>query len=298
MLSIVIPTYNYFTLPLVKELQQQATSETIDFEIIVLDDASDNLEIRNQNLEINTLDNCSFFVNKKNLGRGQTINKLVSLAKFNLLILLDCDTKPKDHSFIRNYLRFKESSNAKIAFGGIIYSDEKPTPNEMLRWVYGRKRESVSVENRIKNPYKLALTSNLLVEKQVMIENPFHKEITEYGFEDMVLILDLKKNNIEIQHIDNPLYHLKLDTSIDFITKFHSSLKNLKKLSDKEIINHNDSQITKVFHWIKRFKLVALFAFAFTKFEKLMVQNLVSASPSVLVFDLYRLGYFCKINLK
>lgn len=298
MLSIVIPTYNYFTLPLVKELQQQATSETIDFEIIVLDDASDNLEIRNQNLEINTLDNCSFFVNKKNLGRGQTINKLVSLAKFNLLVLLDCDTKPKDNSFIRNYLRFKESSNAKITFGGIIYSDEKPMPNEMLRWVYGRKRESVSVENRIKNPYKLALTSNLLVEKQVMIENPFHSEITEYGFEDMVLMLDLKKNNIEIQHIDNPLYHLKLDTSIDFITKFHSSLKNLKKLSDKEIINHNDSQITKVFHWIKRFKLVALFAFAFTKFEKLMVQNLVSASPSVLVFDLYRLGYFCKINLK
>jgi hypothetical protein len=256
------------------------------------------LEIRNQNQEINQLDNCSFLVNEKNLGRGQTINKLVSLAKFNLLVLLDCDTKPKDHSFIGNYLQFKESSNAKIAFGGIIYSDEKPSPIEMLRWVYGRKRESVSVENRKRNPYKSALTSNLLVEKQVMIENPFHKEITEYGFEDMVLMLDLKKNNIEIQHIDNPLYHLKLDTSIDFITKFHSSLKNLKKLSDKEIIHHNDSQITKVFYWIKRFKLVALFSFAFDKSKKLMVQNLVSASPSVFVFDLYRLGYFCKINLK
>lgn len=298
MLSIVIPTYNYFTLPLVKELQHQATSETIDFEIIILDDASDNLEIRNQNQEINKLNNCSYLVNEKNLGRGQTINKLVSLAKFNLLVILDCDTKPKDHLFIRNYLQFKENSNAEITFGGIIYSDKKPSPNEMLRWVYGKKRESVSVENRIKNPYKLALTSNLLVEKQVMIDNPFHKEITDYGFEDMVLMLDLKKNNIEIQHIDNPLYHLKLDTSIDFITKFHSSLKNLKKLSDKEIINHNDSQITKVFHWIKRFKLVALFSFAFDKSKKLMVQNLVSASPSVFVFDLYRLGYFCKINLK
>lgn len=298
MLSIVIPTYNYFTLPLVKELQEQATLETNDFEIIVLDDASDNLEIRNQNLEINTLDNCRFLVNNKNLGRGQTINKLVSLTKFNLLVILDCDTKPKDHFFIQNYLRFKKNSNAKIAFGGIIYSDDKPTPNEMLRWVYGRKRESVSVENRIKNPYKLALTSNLLVEKQVMIDNPFHTEITEYGFEDMVLMLDLKKKNIEINHIDNPLYHLKLDTSIDFITKFHSSLSNLKKLSDKKIISHNDSQITKVFYWIKRFKLVVLFAFAFTKFEKLLVQNLVSQSPSVFIFDLYRLGYFCKINLK
>ena len=298
MLSIVIPTYNYFTLPLVKELQQQATSKTNDFEIIVLDDASDNLEIRNQNLEINALDNCRFLVNDKNLGRGQTINKLVSLAKFNLLVILDCDTKPKDHLFIRNYLQFKENSNAEITFGGIIYSDEKPTPNEMLRWVYGRKRESVSVENRKKNPYKLALTSNLLVEKQVMIDNPFHSEITEYGFEDMVLMLDLKKKNIEINHVGNPLYHLKLDTSIDFITKFHSSLRNLKKLSDKKIINHNDSQITKVFYWIKRFNLVVLFAFAFTKFEKLLVQNLVSHSPSVFIFDLYRLGYFCKINLK
>ena len=60
MLSIVIPTYNYFTFPLVKELQEQATSEKINFEIIVIDDASKNEKLFNQNQEINSLSNCVF----------------------------------------------------------------------------------------------------------------------------------------------------------------------------------------------------------------------------------------------
>jgi glycosyltransferase involved in cell wall biosynthesis len=40
MLSILIPTYNYNTLLLVKTLQQQAIESKVVFEILVLDDAS------------------------------------------------------------------------------------------------------------------------------------------------------------------------------------------------------------------------------------------------------------------
>lgn len=298
MLSVIIPSYNYFTFPLVKQLHEQASAENIDFEILVLDDASNNLEIRSQNEAINLLLNCQFLINDSNLGRGKTINKLVLLAQYNLLILLDCDTKPKDTYFIKKYIDFKNKTNSKITFGGILYSEKKPLPKEMLRWVYGKKRESFTVSSRKKNPYKTTLTSNILVDKKLMLLHPFPNEITEYGFEDLVLIIELEKNKIKINHIENPIYHLKLDTSIDFITKFHSSLKNLKKIYDCKIIHYKDTEITRVYFWINRFKLEIFFTFLFYVFKNLLIKNLVSNSPSIFIFDLYRLGYFCKINSK
>ena len=58
MLSILIPTYNYDTFQLVKELHNQALKEGIEFEIIVSDDASSNEDLIARNKEILQLSNC------------------------------------------------------------------------------------------------------------------------------------------------------------------------------------------------------------------------------------------------
>ena len=72
MLSILIPTYNYNTLKLVKDLQLQGVKSDIDFEILVLDDASTDIKCITENKEINFLEHCSFLENKKNSGRTAT----------------------------------------------------------------------------------------------------------------------------------------------------------------------------------------------------------------------------------
>ncbi|MDC1200213.1 glycosyltransferase, partial [bacterium] len=69
MLSILIPTYNYNTLKLVKNLQLQGVKSNINFEILVLDDASNDAQSKVAHEKISTLDYCSFFENKKNIGR-------------------------------------------------------------------------------------------------------------------------------------------------------------------------------------------------------------------------------------
>lgn len=296
MLSILIPTYNYETTTLVKVLNEQAILENIKFEIIVGDDKSTDLEIIKNNQEINSIENCSYYVNVENLGRGGNLNELVKKAKFEWILFLDCDVLPKDSNFIKNYIHCIQSNNDSIYFGGLIYDLKKPENDEMLRWVYGHKRESATLEKRKLKPYETTLTSNIVIKKEVLITYPFHSEIKNYGFEDLVFILELRKNKTAINHIENPVYHLNLEKSIIFITKFESSLRNLKFLTDSKIIEPKDARFSMLYNRLNKFKLTIFFRLSFKCLKPYYLNNLTSKNPSLLVFDLYRLGYFCEIK--
>lgn len=298
MLSILIPTYNYPTLSLVNELFTQVSKLGLNFEILVLDDASDNLEIVKENLKINLIENCKYIVNPENLGRALNRNKLVSISKYENLLFMDCDTFPKDSLFLERYANFVKKSTEKVVFGGIDYQTERPKNDEMLRWIYGKKRERIALEIRLKNPYNYVLTSNILIKKYVMEQFPFPDYITAYGFEDVVLILKLKENHIPIAHIDNPSVHLNLEKSLVFIEKYHSSLTNLKFLIESNKISVSDSKLATLYYKIKRFNLVSILLWIFEKTEKNIIKNLTSDKPRLALFDFYKLGYFAKLYSK
>ena len=295
MLSILIPTYNYSTLALVQELNNQALKLNIDFEILVLDDASNNQEIVAENSEINLIPNCYYHINSENLGRGLNINKLMSISKYENLLIMDCDTFPKDELFLERYFK---NLHSEVVYGGIDYKNEKPQAKEMLRWIFGKNRETISLEKRKLNEYNYVLTSNILIVKSVLKRFPFPEYIKTYGFEDLVLVLKLKENNIPILHIDNATFHLNLEKSIVFIEKYHSSLKNLKLLIDTNKISYQDSKLSKLHHKLVNFKLDFIIVKLFDFSKKSIVKNLTSKNPSLALFDFYRLGYFCKLNSK
>ena len=296
MISILIPSYNYNTLSLVEELNHQAILENIVFEIIVQDDASPVNEITALNLKINQLPNCKFERNETNLGRGQNRNSLVSKATYDWILLLDCDTFPKSKNFIKKYIESTKDNLKKAVFGGIIYHDEKPKEDEMLRWVFGKNREEIPLQKRRSNPFHYALISNILIRKEVLVSYPFDSQIFNYGYEDIVFVLRLKKEQISIDHIENPAYHVNLEKSAIFLNKFHSSLQNLKLVVDNKIMSPNDTSLTKIYAKLERFHLVTLAAFQFNIFNKYLTKNLLSKNPSLFIFDIYRLGYFCKLN--
>ncbi|WP_395057849.1 glycosyltransferase family 2 protein [Flavobacterium sp.] len=298
MLSILIPTYNYETTTLVKELNKQAILEDIEFEIIVGDDKSTDLEIIKNNQEINSIQRCSYYVNIENLGRACNRNELVKKAKFEWILFLDCDVLPKDSNFIHNYIHCLKSNKERIYFGGLIYDLKKPKHDEMLRWIYGHKRESVILEKRKLKPYETTLTSNIFIKKEVLITYPFHAEIKNYGFEDLVFILELRKNKIAINHIDNSVYHLNLEKSIIFIEKFESSLRNLKHLTDSKIIKPKDARFSKLYNKLNKFKLTIFLSSSFKFLKPYYLKNLTSQNPSIYIFNLYRLSYFCEIKSK
>jgi glycosyltransferase involved in cell wall biosynthesis len=295
MLSILIPTYNYNVFPLVSELHKQCLECEIDFEILCQDDTSNQIESENQ--KINSLENCHFSKNNSNLGRGKNINFLAEKAQFEWLLIMDCDTFPTKNNFIQDYIS-QINKAEKVVFGGIEYQKEKPANDQLLRWIYGNSRESLSVEKRNSNPNGNALTSNILIQKKGFISNSFKESITKYGYEDLVFLSDLKKKGVIVKHIDNPTYHLGLETSRQFLDKTKTALENLKLIIETTSLNSSESKLLRTYILLKRLYLGSLISFLFKKAERKMERNLLSQNPSLLLFDFYKLGYYCGIKSK
>jgi glycosyltransferase involved in cell wall biosynthesis len=296
MLSILIPTYNYNCYSLVKELKQQADGLNFDYEIIVQDDCS-SLFIA-ENSEINELQNCSFEINSNNLGRTKNRLLLIQKSKFDDLLFLDSDVFPKENDFIKKYVDQIVTKKSTVVYGGLIYKESNPSKNEMLRWVYGKNRESIPLKKRLLNPYQNVLTSNLLLNKKIVERLEFNENLKTYGYEDFVLAQDLKKIKIPITHIDNAIYHLNLETSEIFIEKIRISLHNLKSINKKGENYTADNRLLFAFSIVQKINLLKPIAFLFTKFKTKMEHQLLSNSPKIIILDLYKLGYFCKINLE
>lgn len=298
MLSVLIPTYNYITLDLVTEIHDQCQKAGIPFEIIVCDDASTNKNSIINNKKINNLVNAIFQENNLNIGRAANRNLLAQKAKNEWLLFMDGDTFPKEKSFIEKYIvEIKKNSNS-IFYGGICYKETVPNEKEILRWKFGKKREEINLYQRNKSPYKTTLTSNIVIKKNVFEKVYFNESITEYGYEDLIFVSELKKRNLKIEHIDNPAYHLNYETSELFLLKTEESLKNLKLIFEKKLILKDESKIIQKWIFLNKFKLDILLKFLFKKLEILMKKNLLSNNPSLFIFDLYKLGYFCSINTK
>ena len=165
-----------------------------------------------------------------------------------------------------------------------------------MRWIYGNSRESLSVEKRNNNPNENALTSNLLIEKEVFLSNPFDKSITNYGYEDLVFLSELKEKRVLVAHIDNPTFHLGLETSQEFLGKTKIALDNLKSIAKTNPRASSESKILKTYIVLKRLYLASLISFIFKKNKRNIERNLLSQKPSLLLFDLYKLGYYCTIK--
>lgn len=268
----------------------------IPFEIICQDDASGSA-LNSENEKINALTNCFFYVNPENLGRGRNINSLALKAKYEYLLLLDCDTLPAKETFIEIYVNEIQIGEL-VVFGGIIYQAEKPKHENLLRWVYGRDREALKVAKRKKMPYLSALTSNILFKKEILLLYPFDKNITNYGYEDLVWIKKLREKSIPITHIDNPAFHLNLETSEIFIRKIHESLENLQLISKLGLITTSDNRILRTYKSVSNVGAADFFSFIYRKFHSRIKNNLLSSHPNLFLLDIYKLSYFCKINSK
>ncbi len=294
MLSILIPTYNYNVLPMVEQLHRQADSVGIVYEIIVFDDASPDVTAQNENEKINSLAYCRYEVLPKNIGRSAIRNLLAKTAKFDWLLFLDADTMPATDCLIKNYLSHLNNTE-KIVYGGIRYQEDKPKADKLLRWEYGNEREALPAEGRNKNPYLSLLTLNFAVKKSVFDKVKFNETIPNLRHEDTLFSYDLKQQNILVEHIDNNIYHLGLDTSIIFIKKSEEAVVGLKYLLDNKLLARDYIRISKMYYTLKKWRLKGIAAYLYKASKNTLKRNLTSAHPSMFLFDLYRLCYLCTL---
>ena len=290
MLSVLIPTYNYNVYPLVKEIHKQISKLAIEFEILVYDDAS-TIDFENIEL-IKELNNVVYKKLPDNLGRTAIRHLLTTDAKFENLLFLDADTFPKDRYYIAKFIKTIEKYPADVYFGGIQVPTNPPSPDKMLRWKYGKERESLPVEKRKEKPYRSILCGAVLIKKSVFLPIITElKAIKKYGL-DLYFSYQLKKQQAEIHHFHNPIIHLGLETSEDFLKKTEQAIDTLKFLIKNRMIAPDYSRLSEKAQQLSTPGCKTL-TFPCIIFKKLCIKNLLSANPSLFIFDLYKLFYFC-----
>ena len=293
MLSILIPTYNYNVYKLVDVIYNQAIKAKIKFEIIVLDDGSQ--KFHSENNKINEFQFCTYEILKVNIGRSAIRNLLAKKAAFDNLLFLDSDTIPVDENLISNYI-LQISEEEKIVSGGILYSKLKPQESQLLRWNYGNSREALSAKIREKNPYLRLLTLNFMIKKSVFEKVSFNEKIPNLRHEDTLFSYELKNHNIRVEHIENPVYHLGLDEFESAIKKENESLIALKFLIESQLIPSDYIGLSKLFYRLKKMQVVFVLRVFYKITKPFLLKNLASSNPSLFIFDLYRLGYLCKLE--
>ncbi|MCL2651336.1 MAG: glycosyltransferase [Candidatus Azobacteroides sp.] len=293
MLSILIPIYNQPCLALVTELSKQSSKENIPFEIICIDDHSPS--IFEENKTIADIPNCVYIELEENIGRSRIRNLLAKKAQYEYLIFLDCDSKIVHPDYIKNYLKYLPQ--IQVISGGRIYEDIPPKNSSyLLHWKYGTYREPKSIDGQ----NQVFMSNNFIIKKSILKQIPFRASITKYGHEDSLFQIDLKQRGYNIFFIDNPIMHIGLDTSIDFISKVKLSTETLWELYKTGEINKGNSNNLKLlssYIKIKKFGLNKLFSFKYILCKKLFETNLLSKHPSLFILNIYKLCYLSYIDL-
>lgn len=298
MLSILVPVYNFDVRNLISTLSIQCIQESIKFEIVVIDDASDE-EWKCKNKSITSIRGVRYIEEKINLGRSKIRNKLAELSTYDSLIFLDSDSAITNSDFIKNYLPFINQEH--VVYGGRGYFNSNVATREKLHWLYGIKREQASAEIRKIEPNRSFKTNNFLISKKIFNKIKFNEDITGYGHEDTLFGYELLKKNITIKHIDNPVIHIGLESSEEFLRKTREGIKNLKRIMK---INGNEKRLVRditILAYYKKLKKLGLekpIQILYKRYEHVLRRNLLSKKPNLMVFDFYKLGYLCTINGK
>jgi glycosyltransferase involved in cell wall biosynthesis len=294
--NICIPALNYDVSTLVSSLYSQIKKTNSAFRIIVFEDGSDKTAIE-KNAKLIERFGIVHLISDKNIGRSAARNFLADSAGKGKIIFLDCDSALPDDDFISRYI---SNADKDVVCGGTIYLPEQKTLSGSLRYKYGISREMKTAELRNRNSNAAFATNNFMISYEIFKQVRFREFLKEYGHEDSLFGYELKANGIRISHIDNPVIHEGIESNSVFLSKTLSGLKNLKLIEQSQITGKeftNDVKIVKTYHKLRKTGLDFFVKLFFNVFKNIIEKHLlISKNPKLLLFDLYKIGYYCKIK--
>ena len=289
-ISILIPAYNSVCVDLVKELSAQAKVLEVDYEIIVADDGSTDKDCIEANRNISRLSNCRFIERKENVGRAAIRNILARQASHAYILYIDSDMTVIASDFLS---RYKACLPAQVVDGGVTVIAQAEEQKTLLRYRYEKAGEpNHTASERQKRPYQHLRTTNLLIERELMLQFPFDERLRHYGYEDVLLGKILHSNKIKITHIDNPMGFSSFEPNAEFVAKTEEGLRTLYEFrSDLRGYSRLLTLVSGV-HIPAIWGLMRLWHRVFGAIER---RNLCGSRPSLIVFKLYRLGYYLSL---
>ncbi|RZJ45739.1 MAG: glycosyltransferase family 2 protein, partial [Chryseobacterium sp.] len=290
-LSICIPVFNFDVRKLVDDLKKEIERNSIDAEIILIDDASnDHFKTINEELQ---KDVTHFIFLEKNIGRSKIRNLFLEYVKGEYLLFLDCDGKITNSNFLKIYTEtLQQDTKTTVLYGGRMVVKNLDDKKYILRWKFAVERENLTLSKRDEKPYLSFQTNNFIIKKEILNKVKFNSEFENYGYEDLLFAMDLKSEHITINHIDNPIFNDDLESNEVYLAKVEESVESLAKMLKMDSLRLKISEIklVKAYNFFRKLHLDSLFLYWFGFQEKSIKKNLLSNHPNLRNLDLYKLG--------
>ncbi len=308
MISILIPIYNVDVTNLVNNLLEQIHAQDLPhssdhpYELIMLDDASPDDNIRRKNASLSENQEVTYLQNQTNRGRSATRNLLVQHAQNDLLIMMDCDASVASPTYLKQYTDFLQAHPTLptrfVVSGGLVYRGDKPEYARRLRWKYGQKRECRLAKERNQAPYKSFTPFNILISRSTFEHNGFDESFDSYGYEDTFWGYQLQQQQIPVIHIDNPLFHDGLDTNEQFLQKTRTAIANLARLMDENRIPDQfweESSLLRTYRYFQKRGLLPLCRLCYHMLHFPM-EWWLHTFPTLRLLDAYKLFCLAKMS--
>ena len=291
-LSIAIPTRNDDCSQTVSKLLEQARRETsLDFEILIADDASDNAEVIRQLNIIGNQEGCRLIRLKENVGRAAVRNMLAREAKYDKVLFIDAGVDINNQDFLKTYIL--HANDADIVCGGWKTEVGAETAKANLRAKYELDCEKNHTPlQRNQHPYRSFRTVNFLVHKDILLNNPFPADMTGYGYEDVVFGKQAEKAGCTVLHIDNPVVYKSYEDNEAFVSKTIQSVNTLYIY--RERIGQY-SKLHSIAFRLRKLRLDSLMVFLYKQRSETWKKQLCGNCPSLRILSLLKLG--CYLSL-
>lgn len=301
-LSILLPSYNNVCVSLVQVLQRQADAlrgkldKPFSYEIIVADDGSTDAACIDANRVIGDMLHCRYLRMEQNVGRAQIRNVLISESRGDYVLLIDSDLFLCDDNYLYKYA----TSTADVVYGGTriggeglaMVDNEANTENLKgnLRYIYEKKAEpSHRAVFRQLRPNQEISVCNLYARRDIMEAHPFDSRFKAYGYEDVLFGKRLAESGIEVTHIDNPVLINEFEPNSVFVKKTEEAILTLCRFEqDLEGYSNLKTKVTTLGRYIP----LSLFRLWHRIMKNKEKRNLTGSKPSLLLFKLYKLGFF------
>ena len=301
-LSILLPSYNNVCVSLVQALQRQADAlrgkldKPFRYEIIVADDCSTDAACIDANRVIGDMLHCRYLRMEQNVGRAHIRNVLISESRGDYVLLIDSDLFLCDDNYLYKYA----TSTADVVYGGTRIGGEgfAMVDNEAntehlkgnLRYIYEKKAEpSHRAVFRQLRPNQEISVCNLYARRDIMEAHPFDSRFKAYGYEDVLFGKRLAESGIEVTHIDNPVLINEFEPNSVFVKKTEEAILTLCRFEqDLEGYSNLKTEVTTLGRYIP----LSLFRLWHRIMKNKEKRNLTGSKPSLLLFKLYKLGFF------
>ncbi|NNE33431.1 MAG: glycosyltransferase [Winogradskyella sp.] len=293
MVSILIPIYNYCVTELLHALKLELDTIDCKYEILCCEDGSNRCVEENAKI-ISEIDHATHIISERNIGRIATRQKLAHLSKYDHLVFLDADVLPLNNHLISTYLKYFPNQYDAV-YGGYYYSETKPNSNLTLRWRYGKNYEQVDAHVRNKKPYKIVISGNFLIKKQLFLDINSKIKSAGYGYDNYFGAL-LKTKKSSVLHINNHVLHNGLDTNAVYLKKIEKSVETIFELHYKFSQFTTDITLLEVFKNIDKLGISKLIAWMFTILKSSLKKQLLGSSPNLKLLQFYKLGYLCVLT--